>query len=104
MFNMDKEYIINYFQDVIYVCDRTTTGNISHQMSSIIGISTHIADKVKEQYGENITYNNLMHIIELASKTITSNVAHKVATIKGLCRRNIDFINEFGLDQSWEKK
>lgn len=50
--NVDKEYIISYFQDIIHICEKTTTGNITH----------------------------------------------KVATIKGLCRRCIDFINEYGLE------
>ena len=50
--NVDKEHIIGYFQNIIHICDRTTTGNFSHY----------------------------------------------IATIKGLCQRNIDFINEYGLD------
>ena len=67
-------------------------------MSNIRITYSYIADKVKEQYGENIAYNNLMHVVELASGATTSNITHKVATIKGLCRRCIDFINEYGLE------
>lgn len=96
--NIDKEYIINCFQDTIYTCDRTTTGNLSHQMSSIRIICNYIAHKIKEQYGEIMAYHNLMHVVELASEATTGNIAHKVATIKGLCQRNIDFINEYGLE------
>lgn len=95
---IDKEQIIGYFQNIIHICDRTTTGNLSHQMSNIRITYSYIADKVKEQYGENMVYNNFMHVVELASGATTGNIAHKVATIKGLCQRNIDFINEFGLE------
>ena len=45
-----------------------------------------------------LMYNNLMHVVELASGATTGNITHKVATIKGLCRRCIDFINEYGLE------
>ena len=96
--NVDKEHIVGYFQNIIHICDRTTVGNLSHQMSSIRITYSYIADKVKEQYGENMVYNNLMHVVELAAGATTGNIAHKVATIKGLCQRNIDFINEFGLE------
>lgn len=96
--NVDKEYIISYFQDIIHICEKTTTGNVSHQMSNIRITYSYIADKVKEQYGENIVYNNLMHVVELASGATTGNITHKVITIKGLCRRCIDFINEYGLE------
>ena len=67
-------------------------------MSNIRITYSYIADKIKEQYGENIAYNNLMHVVELASGATTGNITHKVATIKGLCRRCIDFINEYGLE------
>lgn len=86
---------MNVDQDIIHICEKTTTGNVSHQMSNIRITYSYIADKVKEQYGENIAYNNLMH---LASGATTGNITHKVATIKGLCRRYIDFINEYGLE------
>lgn len=96
MKNIETEDIINCFQSTIETCDRTT-GNISHQMSSIIGSCIYIVDKVKEQYGEIMAYHNLMHVVELASKATTGNVSHKIATIEGLCQRNIDFIKEYGL-------
>lgn len=50
--NVDKEHIIGYFQNIIHICDRTTTGNLSHQMSNIRITYSYIADKIKEQYGE----------------------------------------------------
>lgn len=95
---MDKELIIGYFQNIIHICDRTTTGNVSHQMSLIIRICTCVTCKMKESYRGNMVSNNFAYIAELASKITSGNIAHKVATIKGLCQRNIDFINEFGLD------
>ena len=67
-------------------------------MSSIRITYSYIADKVKEQYGENMVYHNLIHVVELASKVTTGNLSHYIATIKGLCQRNIDFINEYGLE------
>ena len=95
--NVDKEHIIGYFQNIIHICDRTTTGNLSHQMSSIRITYSYIADKIKEQYGEIMAYHNLLHIVELATKTTAGNVAHKIATIKGICSRSIEFIKEYGL-------
>lgn len=97
MINVDKEHIIGYFQDIIHICERTTTGNVSHQMHAIIGTYLYVADKIKEQYGENMAYHNLMHVVELAAGSTTGNIAHKVAIIKSLCQRNIDFIKEHGL-------
>lgn len=96
--NVDKEHIISYFQDIIHICEKTTTGNVSHQMSNIRITYSYIADKIKERYGEIMVYNNFMHVVELASGATVGNIAHKVATIKGLCQRNIDFINEYGLE------
>lgn len=96
--NVDKEHIIGYFQDIIRICDRTTTGNLSHQMSNIRITYSYIADKIKEQYGEIMAYHNLMYAVELTSKVTTGNFSHYIATIKGLCRRCIDFINEYGLE------
>lgn len=96
--NIDKEHIIGYFQDIIHICNRTTTGNVSHQMSNIRITYSYIADKIKERYREIMVYNNFMHVVELASGATVGNIAHKVATIKGLCQRNIDFINEYGLE------
>lgn len=90
--NVDKEYIISYFQDIIHICEKTTTGNVSHQMSNIRITYSYIADKVKEQYGDIII------LCTLASGATTGNITHKVTTIKGLCRRCIDFINEYGLE------
>lgn len=95
--NVDKEHIISYFQDIIHICERTTTGNVSHQMHAIIGTYLYVADKIKEQYGEIMAYSNLMHVVELAAGATTGNIAHKVATIEGLCQRNINFIKEYGL-------
>lgn len=46
-----------------------------------------------------MAYNNLTHIAEISSKVTAGNVTHKVATVKSLCKRNIDFINEFGLEK-----
>ena len=97
--NINKEHIIDCFQDVIIICERTIPSNISYQISAIIGRCTHIADKVKEQYGEIMAYSNLMHIVELTSKVTTGNFSHYVATIIGLCQRNIDFIKEHGLTE-----
>lgn len=96
--NIDKEHIIGYFQDIIHICNRMTTGNVSHQMSNIRITYSYITDKIKERYGEIMVYNNFMHVVELASGATVGNIAHKVATIKGLCQRNIDFINEYGLE------
>lgn len=89
--------VIRYFQETIEICNRTTTGNISHQISAIISKCLYAADKVKEQYGEIMAYHNLMHVVELASKSTTGNIAHKVATIKGLCSDSIEFIKKYGL-------
>lgn len=100
---INKEHIIGCFQNIIHICERTTTGNISHQMSSIIGIYSYIADKVKEQYGEIMAYSNLMHVVELASRVTTGNISHMIPTIQGLCQRNIDFIKEYGLTD-YEKR
>ena len=96
--NVDKEHIIGYFQNIIHICDRTTTGNLSHQMSNIRITYSYIADKIKEQYGEIMAYHNLMHAVELTSKGTTGNFSHYITTIKGLCRNCIDFINEYGLE------
>lgn len=98
MVKTDKEGIIGYFENIIKICDRTTTGNVSHQMSSIKIMYTYIADEMKKQVGEIMAYHNLKNIVEVASKTNSGNVAHHVATIKGKCRDNIDFINEHGLE------
>lgn len=38
-----------------------------------------------------------IYLCSVAGAT-TGNITHKVATIKGLCRRCIDFINEYGLE------
>lgn len=97
--NVDKEHIIGYFQNIIHICDRTTTGNLSHQMSNIRITYSYIADKIKEQYGEITAYHNLMHVIKLAAGSTTGNITHKIATIKGLCQRNIDFIKEHELTE-----
>lgn len=96
--SIDKEHIIGYFQNIIHICERTTTRNLSHQMSNIRITYSYIADKIKEQYGESMAFHNLMHVVELATGVTTGNLAHKVATIKGLCQRNIDFINEYELE------
>lgn len=32
-------------------------------------------------------------------RVTTGNYSHNVATVKSLCKRNIDFINEFGLEK-----
>lgn len=96
--NIDKEHIIIYFQDIIHICDRTTTGNVAHKMSNIRITYSYIADKIKERYGEIMVYHNLMHAVELASKVTAGNLSHYIATIKGLCRNCIDFINEYGLE------
>lgn len=95
--DIDKERIIRYFQSIINICDRTTTGNVSHQTSVIITTYSSIAGEIKKQYGEIIAYHNLLHIVELATKTTAGNVAHKIATIKGICSRSIEFIKEYGL-------
>lgn len=97
--NVDKEHIIGYFQNIIHIYERTTTGNLSHQMSNIRITYRYIAGKVKEQYGEIMAYHNLMHVVELTSKVTTGNFSHYVATIIGLCQRNIDFIKEHGLTE-----
>lgn len=97
--NVDKEHIIGYFQNIIHICERTTTGNLSHQMSNIRITYRYIAGKVKEQYGEIMAYHNLMHVVKLAAGSTTGNITHKVATIKGLCQRSIDFIKEYGLTE-----
>ena len=95
--NVDKEHIIEYFQGLIHICDRTTTGNVSHQMSVIVATYSSIAGEIKKQHGEIMAYHNLLHIVELATKTTAGNVAHKIATIKGICSRSIEFIKEYGL-------
>lgn len=95
--NINKENIIDFFQNVIDICKRTTSGNISHQMSAVIGSCIHVADKVKEQHGEIMAYSNLMHVVELASKVTTGNISHMIPTIEGLCYRNIEFIKKYGL-------
>lgn len=84
--NVDKEHIIGYFQNIIHICDRMTTENVSHQMSNIRITHSYIADKVKEQYGENMAYHNLMHVVEVTSKVTTGNFSHHIATTKGLCQ------------------
>ena len=53
--------------------------------------------------GGILTVSLIFSIVFLAAFLITSgattgNITHKVATIKGLCRRCIDFINEYGLE------
>lgn len=101
--NVDKELIIDCFQDVIIICERTIPDIISYQISAIIGRCTHIADKVKEQYGEIMAYSNLMHVVELASKVTTGNISHMIPTIEGLCQRNIDFIKKYGLTDYEER-
>lgn len=95
--NIDKERVIRYFQRIINICDRTTTGNISHQTSVIITTYSSIAGEIKKQCGEIMAYHNLLHIVELATKTTAGNVSHKIATIKGICSRSIEFIKGYGL-------
>lgn len=96
--NVDKENIIGFFQNVIDICKRTTSGNISHQMSAIRGSCTYVANKVKEQHGEIMAYSNLMHVVKLASKVTTGNISHMIPTIEGLCYRNIEYIKKYGIE------
>lgn len=98
MVKTDKGSIIGYFKNILEICEHTTTGNVSHQMNSIRIIYDYIADEMKKQIGETMAYHNLKSIVEVASKTNSGNVSHNVAIIKSKCKRNIDYINEFGLD------
>ncbi len=92
-----KEDVILWFTCIHNKCDKVTTANYSHNIALIKALAFNYADKIKKQYGEIMAYNNLTHIAEIASEVTAGNVAHKVATVKSLCKRNIDFINEFGL-------
>lgn len=103
MINVEEEHVIDYFQNTINICERTTSDNISHYMPIVIGSCSHIADKVKEQYGEIMAYSNLMHVVEVASKVTTGNISHMIPTIEGLCQRNIDFIKKYGLTDYGER-
>ena len=89
--------IIATFQRVIRACNGTTAQNVPQQMLYIVGICGSMAYEVNKQYGKGMPYCNLMNIIQLASETTTGNFAHKVSTIRGLCRRNIDFLKEYGV-------
>ena len=82
--NVDKEHIVGYFQNIIRICDRTTTGNLSHQMSNIRITYSYIADKIKEQYGEIMAYHNLMHAVELTSKVTTGIMGFLIWIVIGL--------------------
>lgn len=83
--NVDKEHVTGYFQNIIHICERTTTGNLSHQMSNIRITYRYIAGKVKEQYGEIMAYHNLMHIVELTSKvTICTGIYPNTKGVRGI--------------------
>ena len=89
-----KEDVILWFTRINNKCDRVTTENYSHNVALIKALAFN-----QKQYGEIMAYNNLTHIAEIASEVTAGNVTHKVATVKSLCKRNIDFINEFGLEK-----
>lgn len=94
-----KEDVILWFTRINNKCDRVTTENYSHNVALIKALAFNYTDKIKKQYGEIMAYNNLTHIAEIASEVTAGNVTYKVATVKSLCKRNIDFINEFGLEK-----
>lgn len=48
--NVDKEHIISYFQDIIYICEKTTNGNLSHHIATIKGMCTRNIEFI-EKYG-----------------------------------------------------
>lgn len=98
MVKTDKEGVISYFKNILKICERTTSGNVSHQMNFIRGCYDYIADEMKKQVGETTVYHNLKDIVEVASKTNLGNVTHNITIIKSKCNHNIDYINEFGLD------
>ena len=96
--------LINGKEDTITYSLNQNIQTIHSQMESRCvriakALAFNYADKIKKQYGEIMAYNNLTHIAEIASEVTAGNVAHKVATVKSLCKRNIDFINEFGLEK-----
>lgn len=98
MVKTDKEGVISYFKNILKICERTTTGNVSHQMNSIRICYDYIADEMKKQVGEIRIYDNLKSIVDIASKTNPKTLSYNSAIIKGLCELNIQYINEFGLD------
>lgn len=93
--NQDK--ITHYFEEIINICDRTTSGNISHQMNLIRHTYDYIADKIKEKYGEILAYYDLKHVVELVSRVTSGNLSHNIITIKELCLQGVKYIKKHGL-------
>lgn len=83
-----------YFENIIKICNKTTSSNVSHQMSIIYNTYNNIADKLEKFIGINDISENLRNIVNIAQKTTSGNVSHNIATIKGICNRNIAFIKE----------
>lgn len=85
-----------YFKDIKEICELPIRGN--YRIFCIKKLSNVICcvfdTCYKDQDIDNIV-DNFSTITEIVNKTSPKNIDHNILTIRNLCKRNLEYLDEF---------
>lgn len=85
-----------YFKDIKEICELPIRSN--YRVFCIKKLSTIICSTFENYYKDqdiDDIINNFSAITEIVNKTSSKNIDHNILTIKNLCKRNLEYLNEF---------
>lgn len=88
--------LINWYEGIISISNRVTSGNLSHQIPSLKCYLSSIIHLIKKNYPDNelgLKHSNMLsNLSEKCDRITTGNVTHEIALIKGFA---INYISIF---------
>lgn len=98
----EKELIekaIGWFDDLNDMCQRLTTGNVSHLGCSIRGKAKRAAEFIRKHRGKETELLTLTEswfdgVADHATRLTTGNVSHQGATTRCLARESANFLRD----------
>lgn len=103
-----RELMITWYEGVLTMSNRITTGNLAHQKASLKGYLSRISVYIAKHYSDNeLAMKHSEIFASLAEKCdylTTGNLSHNIAIIRSVARNYVSIFQDYIKYNLYENK